>query len=349
VEVYQPGAKGGLLFAASGEPLAILESAGRALRAAPEDFASMGLHRLEDIAVVRVLDDRGTRALAEGAALNTDDHNLLASRSSRLGKAALNADSFRRLWKDHDPLLTGRDGLDRSALIRRLVGASSQQRATALTRSEDEALEETGLGWIELELSRPDRAARHFTRALTLAPDSSDALAGLVASQPFGFDEGKSVAGISKEDLDDRLLAVIAGQRHAAAGNWAEFAAFDAELGRIEPGEAIFEQASRLRIYWRLATQDPEAAAEAQAIAETLLSREWLVHDALLRARAAIAAGRPVAAWGALSRIAETLPKHQRPKVIAKAALEIAEKLPEELARDLRVRLQRGRPSAARR
>jgi hypothetical protein len=349
VEVYQPGAKGGLLFAASGEPLAILEGAGRALRAAPEDFASLGLHRIEDIAVVRVLDELGTRALAEGAALNTDDHNLLASRSSRLGKAALNAGSFHRLWKDRDPLLQGRDELDRSALIRRLVGSNSQQRAIALTRSEDEAVEETGLGWVELGLSRPNRAARHFTRALSLASDSADALAGLVASQPFAFTEGGAVAGISEGDLDARLVAVIAGQRYAAAVDWAEFAALDVELGRIGPGEAIFEQASRLRIYWRLATQDPAAAAEAQAIAETLLSRGWLAHDALLRARAAIAAGRPVAAWGALNRIADALPKHPRPKAIAEAALEIAEKLPEELARDLRVRLQRGRPSAARR
>jgi hypothetical protein len=150
-------------------------------------------------------------------------------------------------------------------------------------------------------------------------------------------------------DLDDRLAAVVAGQRHAAAGNWAEFAALDAELGRIEPGEALFDQVSRLRIRWRLAERDPEAAAEAQAIAETLLSRKWQPRDALLRARAAIAADRPVAAWGALSRIADALRKHPRPGVLAEAALEIAEALPEEIARDLRVRLQSRRPNAARR
>jgi hypothetical protein len=114
----------------------------------------------------------------------------------------------------------------------------------------------------------------------------------LVVSQPFGFAEGRSVTGILERDLDDRLVAMIAGQRHAAAGDWAEFAALDAELGRIRPGEALFDPASRLRIHWRLTAQDPEAAAEAQAIAEAL---------------------------------------------------------PEETARDLRVRLQSGRPSAARR
>ena len=357
VEIYQPSGVGmGVLFAASAEPLSSLESARRALRDAPEDLARFGLHRVEDFATVRVLDAGGTRALAEGAALNTDDHNLLASRASRLGDAALDPDSVRRLWKDRDPLLaaiegldTGIERLDRFALIRRLVGTKFTERANALAFSEDEALEETGLGWVELGFARPARAARHFTRTLKLDPDSSDAVEGLVASRPFGFAEGKSVVGISERDLDGRFVALIAGQRHAAASDWGAVAALDAQLGRIEPGEALFEQASRLRIHWRLAARGSGVAAEAQALAETLLSRKWEPQDALLRARAAIAAGRPAAAWGALSRIAVILPKHRRPGPLAEAALEIAKELPEESARDLRARLQSGGPSAGRR
>jgi spermidine synthase len=349
VEVYQPGGAMGVLFAASGEPLASLEGARQTLQNAPQDYARFGIQRVEDFAVARVLDDQGTRALAEGAALNTDDHTLLASRSSRLGKTALKGDSFGKLWRDRDPLLAGVGELDRFALIRRLVGARSAQRATALARSEDKALEETGLGWIELGLARPKRAVRHFKRALELAPGSSEALAGLVASQSHGLAEDGSVAGIPERDLDDRLAAVIAGQRYAASGDWVEFAALDAELGRIEPGEALFEQASRLRIEWRLAAQDPEAAAEAQAIAETLISRNWLPWDALLRARAAIAADRPVAAWGALSQLAESLRRQPRAGALVEAALEIAEALPEEAASDVRAQLQSRGPSAVRR
>ena len=168
------------------EPLASLEGARRALQAASEDFARFGFHRVEDVAAVRVLDGVGTRALAEGGALNTDDHNLLAARASRLGDAALDVESVRMLWKDHDPLLAGIDGLDRAALIRRLVATGFKQRANALALSEDAALEETGLGWVELGLGRPGRAARHFTRALELEPDASDAVAGLVASRGAG-------------------------------------------------------------------------------------------------------------------------------------------------------------------
>ena len=349
VEVYEPGAATGVLFAASPEPFASLESAARALRSAPEGFARFGLHRIEDFAAVRVLDERGARALSEAAALNTDDHNLLASRSSRLGKTALDSDSFRMLWKAHDPLRTEMAGLDRPALIRRLAATQFIERATDLTFSEDEAEEETGLGWVELAVGRSERAARHFIRALSLAPDSSDAKAGLVASRPRGFGDGRSVAGISERDLDARLMTFLAARRHAAAREWSAVATLDPELGRITPGEALFEEASRLRAQWRLAANDPAAAAEAQAIAETLLARNWSPPDALLRARAAVAADRPAAAWGALSRIAEVLPKHKRPEALVEAALEIAETLPDEFARDLRVRLRSRRPGAVRR
>jgi len=349
VEIYQPGGGMGVLFAASAEPLASLEGARQALQNTPEDYARFGLHRAEDFAVARVLDDVGTRALAEAAALNTDDHNLLASRSSRLGDAALDRGSARMLWKDRDPLLAEIDELDWSAVIRRLVGSNSRQRATTLALSEEGAVEEVGLGWIEFGLARFNRAARHFRRALKLEPGSSDAMVGLLASRALGAAEAGSIAGVSEEDFDDRFAALIAGQRHAVVGDWDAVAALDVGLGRIGPGEALFEQASRLRIHWRLAAQDPAAAAEAQAIAETLLSRSWQPQDALLRARAAIAADRPAAAWGALSRIAETLPKNQRAGALVEAALEIAEALPEETARDLRARLQSGRMSAVRR
>ena len=350
VEIYQPDGGMGVLFAASTAPLASLEGARRALQDAPEDYARFGLQFVEDFAVVRVLDDVGARLLAEGAVLNTDDHNRLASRVSPLGEAKLTGRSVHRLWKDDDPLLAGIDGLDRPTLIRRLVSANFAARATALARSKDEALEEAGLGWIEMGLSQPRRAAPHFTRALKLAPDSSDALAGLVASRLSSFAEGKSVEGISEGDLDDRLVALIAGQRHAASGDWGAFADIDAELGRIGPGEALFRPASRLRIRWRLATADPAAAADALSIAEKLLSRKWRPQDALLRARAAVAADRPTAAWGALSRIVLALPTHPRPRALAEAAREIADALPAEVARDLRVRLGfRGRPGTARR
>ena len=96
---------------------------------------------------------------------------------------------------------------------------------------------------------------------------------------------------------------------------------------------------------WRLATKDPEAGAEAQALMETLLTRSWKPRDALLRARAAIAADRPTAAWGSLSRIPDML--QPPPRKLVESALELAEALPEDLAEGLRVRLRARRPRRA--
>ena len=339
VEIYQPGANNGVLFAASAAPLDSLSGARRALQDAPEDYGRFGLHRVEDFATVRVLDGVGTVALTEGVNLNTDDHNVLASRASRLGEGVLDGHSVLRLWKDHDPLLEGIDGLDPSALIRRLVATNFKKRATDLALSLKGSLEESGLGWIELGLGRPGRAARHFTRALELSPGDRDAIAGLVASRRSDFMQGRSVAGISAADLDDRHAALIAGWRSAAMGDLDAVAALDAELGQIEPGEALFEEASRLRVRWRLATGDPNDGAEALAIVETLLARKWNSTDALLRAQAALVADRPVRAWGALSRIADIPRTNEGVEALLVRALEIAKGLPEETAEDLRIRL----------
>ena len=347
VEVYQLGLAPGLLFAASGEPLASLEGARQALQATPGDYARYGLNRIEDFAVARQLDEAGTRALAEGGELNTDDHNLIAARALRLDKAALTTRSAHAIWKNHDPLLAGIDGLDRSVLIRRLAATNVKDRATALALSENGMLQETGLGWAELGLGRASRAARHFERALKLAPGSNDAVLGLLASRNFNVANQKWVAAVPEGDLDDRYAALVTAWRHVSVSDWNGVAALDAELGRIQPGEALFEEVSGLRARWRLETKDPKAAAEAQAIVETLLLRVWTPQNALLHARAAIAANRPVPAWGSLSRIAAALPSYPRAKSLITSALELADRLPVELAQDVRTRLRAGSLRAA--
>ena len=163
------------------------------------------------------------------------------------------------------------------------------------------------------------------------------------------FVRRRPVAGVDPQDLEAPLPSVIAAWRHAANENWEGVAALDPELSRIAPDEPLYEEASRLRVRWRLAGQDRETASDALAIADSLLQRKWTPQDALLRARAAIAAGQPAAAWGSLSRIAEVLSRYSDPASLLEPALDLARQLPDEIAAELQLQLQSARPRAPRR
>ncbi len=344
VEVYHPGS-GGVLFAASDAPLE-LGAAERALREAPQDFARFGIHRLEDVAAFRLLDTAGARALGKGAPFNTDDHNRLASRAARLGDESLDADAAHALVREFDPVVLRREGLDYGRLIRNLVLRGFTERAQAVALASPDAEEELGLGWIELGKGQQRRAARHFGRALELAPEANEARAGLVATLSGVIGQGEAATSLEGLDANPAAAAVIEALEHAHAGRWQALARLDAKLERIRPGDALFTQAARLRIRWRL--ERGEAAAEALAIADRLLVRRWQSGDALLRASAGIAAGRPEVAWAELEVVAR-MPPGPRTKATAERALETCRSLPEETAGDLCTRLARaaGRPADA--
>jgi predicted membrane-bound spermidine synthase len=347
VELFQPQIQG-LLFVASESPIDALAGAARGLQAAPGDFARFGLHRLEDFASAWALDEAGVRALAEGAPPNTDDHNRLAARSAGLGETSLDAESMRVLLGRHEPL-AGRPELDLSALVRRMTTLGQADRAIDLAMASEGSREEAGLGWVELAAGRSSRADRHFRQALSLSPESRDAMAGWIANQKFALTHTAVVEGITEADLDPRFGALIAGWRHSASRDWGAVAALDGELAGIEPGEPLFREASRLRILWRLAEGGPEAGAEAQPLAETLLSRGWNFNDALLRARAAIQANRPDDAWASLHRVVAQAQANERGRATAERVLEIARALPEERQQALRDAFaRRTRPNAER-
>ena len=65
VHVYRP-VPAAMVFMASDQPIDLLESAARALAAAPESFGRYGIHRVEDFYASWSLDSDGVRKLAEG-------------------------------------------------------------------------------------------------------------------------------------------------------------------------------------------------------------------------------------------------------------------------------------------
>jgi hypothetical protein len=344
VEVYGTTDRA-LLFAASPAPIAGLSGAVRALRATPADFARFGLHRIEDVASAWMLDESGVRALAQGAPLNTDDDNRLAVLSTRLGQGWLEPETLRALLSPRDPLLADRADLDRAALLRKIVLRAGASRARDLAMTAEGADQERDLGWVELTNNRSRRAARHFARARSLAPDGSDALVGLVASHRVDLTQG-AVPEVPEALLEAPVAAVVKGWRLADKKDWDGVAALDAELARIAPGDALFHEATQLRTLWRVETGDPAACAEGMAIMETGLTYFWRPEDALLHARAAIAAGQPLAASTSLARIAGFALRNERGRDQARRALAIAETLPEGLDPTLRDRLAvlAGRP-----
>ncbi len=338
VELFQPQVYG-LLFVASGAPIDALAGAARALAAAPADFARLGLHRLEDVASAWALDEAGVRGVAQRAPPNTDDHNRLSARSAHLGRAGLSTDSLGALLDAHSPLPHA-PGLDRPALIRALLTRRLNARASEVAMAGEGAGEEAGLGWVELAAGRSGRAARHFERALTLSQGSDgDALAGLVASRKLELVRGGDVPGIPERPIGARAAAVIAGWRDSRARDWSSLASRDAELASIRPGDPLFEEAAHLRIARMLAAGDPAAAAEAQALAETLLLRGGGLEDQLLRARAAIAAGRQRDARISLRRVANQVGVVESGRALAAQVLQIARLLPDEDFRAIQAEL----------
>jgi spermidine synthase len=335
VEVYQPTPLA-LLFAASDAPVAVVAGSRRALRADPEHFARHGIHRPEDVAAVWALDDDGARAFAGSAPATTDDHNLVAMRSFRLGGSALDPTSLRRLLESHDPLVGPLTELDRLAVIRRLVAGGQLGRAAAVADGAQEAHREAGRGWVALGRQRPRAALRHFARALDRDRSDPDALAGLVASRHALVGESASWS----HHVAGPIAAVVDGWRLEERGDWVGVSLLDAELSALRPGDALFEEAARLRARWRIAVGGAGPGAEALAIADALVVRGFRADDVLLRARAAVAAGREGAAWGALDHLAQHLPADVQGRALARRALRLADEIPEvPAAGEVRARL----------
>ena len=90
VRVYHP-IPSSLYFLASDTRLDVEAAAERGLALAPKVVSSRGVRLPEDVAAALVLDENGARRFAEGASLNTDDHNRLAARGANRRSGALDS------------------------------------------------------------------------------------------------------------------------------------------------------------------------------------------------------------------------------------------------------------------
>ncbi len=296
VEAYQPESTA-LLFVASKAPLDPLATAQAAIDAGPEPFAVVGLHAPLDVALARVLDDEGTRAVSSGAELITDDHNRLASSVGRLREFRRGRRRIDAMLEPYDPLPAVADTFD-LALLMREVGARRQiARGEKLLAGLDEADRDLGRGWAQLENRRRFEAARSFRRSLAHDPSSKNAMLGLaMLGESVEFTEGS---------LTPREEAVVDAVRLEAAGDVAAIAPLDDALARWQPGELLYPEAALARAHWRLATGDTEDAAAALAIVDALLHRQRSGAAYLARTEAARRTGQYDVAWVSLERLSE--------------------------------------------
>jgi spermidine synthase len=338
VRLYQADSNSAL-FVASPEPLELERQVAATVPRDVNGFARLGIRVPEDLAATFVLDEAGVRALAAGAPLATDDHNLLATHSPRI--LARPIGKIDRLVSPHDPLRANREGLDVPYLVQRLGERDQVARAQQLVESLDDPLERV-LAEMELAFARkePRKALALAERALALEPSSVRAQRR-AEMLTRALSRGAAPAGTGP---------VAEGRRLRDARDWDALARLDAALAALDVRDPRHTEAEQLRVDWRLGTGSAEAARDALALVDLmpLPDLERLSRRALAGARG----GVPGVAGRSLDGIAQRLGRGRLSPLAtewALAALDAAP--PDELPRSagaLRARLARPGNTAAR-
>lgn len=315
VHVYRP-VPAAMVFMASDQPIDLLESAPRALAAAPESFGRHGIHRVEDFYASWSLDSDGVRKLAEGRPVNTDDHNRLATTRLPSADRHMNRDTFDASLAVVDALTPERlQSVDSAAVLRRMNWTGESKRARKLARTLPPPLRMTAEAWLMLDDGPLARAQAMFRRALAADPDSKAARAGMIASFLGGELDPKT--------LSPHEAAVVAAGEGLRAGSWPAIAEVDAALAEIAPGDLLFSAATRARVAWRVESADPAEGLAAISIIDRLLTRERTADHYFMRAKAGHLAGDPAIAWAALAQVTNARP---RPYLV-RQAIDLAREL----------------------
>ena len=256
VVVLHPEA-GGLLFVASDAPLPVLPGIRQMLEEQPESLARYGFYTAEELAAALLLDAEGVVVFGADAPLNTDDHNLLASRSSRLDpEEKLTIPIVNSLVGNDDALLELVPQL-RSVSLARVLSEVRRRRAARVAGMLSGGDRDIALGWIASAAGKKTRAEELFRSGLEAGGDEAEAQAGLAL---VSRDRVPAV-------LDGAPRVVAEARVRAFRHDWEGVAQLDPELAEIPPGAALFVEASRLRARWRMVLgRDAEAVPILDAV-----------------------------------------------------------------------------------
>jgi hypothetical protein len=324
--VFRPVA-GSVLFAASNAKIDPMMTTALALAASPSDYSRYGLRRTEDLVAGWSLDLEGAQHFSAGADINTDDRNQLATRSAGLRGKSLRYGRLNQILSRFDPLPSRVDELKTTYLVRRLAVRNELARAVKLAKSQrDPTQRMTDLGWAASGES-PSRAAARFRAALERDPTSQSARFGLLAMRRRAVEANDPEVFELAEPLEGAASAVISGWRLAAAGKWPALRELEPELASAEGLDPAYQDAQRLRVRWRTASDDPALHAEAVEIARDLLRISAPPEDLILSAKAFAVANQ---GEGAL-QLLDSFSSRRRKPWLVNAGVELIDSLPPEV------------------
>ncbi|MFK7897138.1 MAG: fused MFS/spermidine synthase [Myxococcota bacterium] len=309
VHVYRP-VPAALVFMASDEPIDLLESAPRALAAAPDSFSIYGIHRVEDFLASWSLDSVGVGQLSENSPLNTDDHNRLATTRLPPSEAQTNRQAFDTSLAAVEVFSPERlAAVEAAAVLRRMTWNGERQRAQSLLQRLSPAARLATQGWFLMDGGRVKRAQAQFREALAIDPAQPSARAGLIASYAGGE--------LDPASLSPREQAALKASERMAESDWAGLRAIDGELAQIQPGDLLFDGVYRARTAWRIEIGDAEQGREALVLIDRLLTRQRTPDHYFMRAKAGARAGELKIAWAALDQVAQR--RRIRPQLITRS------------------------------
>ncbi|MBI1314537.1 hypothetical protein GC176_24860 [bacterium] len=295
VRLYQP-TPGLLLFLASPSELDVerqIQMTGRPLRDGLSEYQWLGLNDVHDVAAALTLDTAALREFARGAAVNTDDFNLLAMSCPQMVRDSPDMRAEARLAK-FDVLAVRRDGqtaierlqLDPTRVVRRLLRCGMRERAEQLAGTIlDEQQRSASLGLMAAFAGDGAEAQTHFARALQLAPHDRQSQFRLLEHVLFEAATGRGSRGVVQLASQTRGLeaTVLEAATHYYGHNWYALQQLDGALAVATPADNALPLALTFRALWRskvtsgvekraLGAEAIRLVDRAQAIAPTVFA-----------------------------------------------------------------------------
>ncbi len=308
VRVYQPSALA-LHFLASDGPLdleARIGRDGRPILDAMEEFSGNTIHGPTDVMARLLLDEKGVRAFAAGAALITDDDNRMAM-DAVVGATGLDLPALTEITAPLDPLLDPTswlrrelDDTDYAQLVWRLLRDGQVARVTRLL----ETIRKHSLRQLLQALLHRHEGRFQLGNSLLVSIDPSDVLYEqahflLIVERLHEVANGAIELDAFCQFLSpsSRLRTVLRGWRALGQQDWAQLHAMDEALQEVHTNDFWSPQAAQLRAEWRFRARDAdgEFAREALRLVDRSIALLPTTDAYVLRARLGLKMGdRPI-------------------------------------------------------